>query len=198
MPALGGGPTLDTRLGWVIMESPSAIWFAVVYLWGTRGYPSHRGNKDKRIPVTVVLSGDFYNMINAYINARYLSQFGDYSGDDPFVRPSFYAGVALFVFGLSMNIHSDLVLINLRKPGDSAYKIPYGGLFKYVSSPNYLSELLEWMGWTLLSQSPAGLSFAVYTAANLVPRALSNHLWYQEKFRGEYPTKRKAFLPFLW
>lgn len=157
-----------------------------------------RTSKDKRIPVTVVLSGDFYNMINAYINARYLSQFGDYSGDDPFVRPSFYAGVALFVFGLSMNIHSDLVLINLRKPGDSAYKIPYGGLFKYVSSPNYLSELLEWMGWTLLSQSPAGLSFAVYTAANLVPRALSNHLWYQEKFRGEYPTKRKAFLPFLW
>ncbi|KAG3112659.1 hypothetical protein PI124_g9269 [Phytophthora idaei] len=26
----GWGPTVNTRLGWVIMESPSAIWFAVV------------------------------------------------------------------------------------------------------------------------------------------------------------------------
>ncbi|ETL94307.1 hypothetical protein F441_08001 [Phytophthora nicotianae CJ01A1] len=217
----GWGPTVNTRLGWVIMESPSAIWFAVVYLWGNHRlaltpliaaslwechylYRSYvypfliRTHKDKRMPLTVMLSGDFYNIINAYINARYLSEFGDYSGDDPFSRPSFYAGVALFVFGLSMNIYSDQILINLRKPGESEYKIPYGGLFEYVSSPNYFSELLEWTGWTLLSQSPAGLSFAVYTATNLVPRALSNHRWYQDKFRGEYPTNRKAILPFLW
>ncbi|ETK87725.1 hypothetical protein L915_07861 [Phytophthora nicotianae] len=217
----GWGPTVNTRLGWVIMESPSAIWFAVVYLWGNHRlaltpliaaslwechylYRSYvypfliRTHKDKRMPLTVMLSGDFYNIINAYINARYLSEFGDYSGDDPFSRPSFYAGVALFVFGLSMNIYSDQILINLRKPEESEYKIPYGGLFEYVSSPNYFSELLEWTGWTLLSQSPAGLSFAVYTATNLVPRALSNHRWYQDKFRGEYPTNRKAILPFLW
>ncbi|KAE9040095.1 hypothetical protein PR003_g5094 [Phytophthora rubi] len=216
----GWGPTVNTRLGWVLMESPSAIWFAIVYSWGEHRsettpliaaslwgchyvYRSYvypfliRTNKDKRMPLTVMLSGDFYNMINAYINARYLSQFGDYSGDDAFARPSFYAGVALFGFGLSMNIYSDQVLINLRKPGESGYKIPYGGLFEYVSSPNYLSELLEWTGWTLLSQSPAGLSFAVYTATNLVPRAMSNHRWYQDKFREEYPANRQAIIPFL-
>ncbi|KAF1795681.1 Elongation factor Tu-type domain [Phytophthora cactorum] len=153
------------RPGWG--PTPIAIWFAVVYLWGDHRfamtpliaaslwgchyvYRSYvypfliRTNKDKRMPLTVMLSGDFYNMINAYINARYLSQFGDYSRDDPFTRPSFYAGVALFVFGLSMNIYSDQVLINLRKPGESEYKIPYGGLFEYVSSPNYFSELMEW------------------------------------------------------
>jgi 3-oxo-5-alpha-steroid 4-dehydrogenase 1 len=216
----GWGPTVNTRLGWILMESPSAIWFAIVYfsgehcfettpliaawLWGCHyAYRAYvypfliRSSPEKRMPLTVMLSGDFYNTINAYINARYLSQFGDYSGDDAFARPSFYVGLALFVLGLSMNIYSDQVLINLRKPGESGYKIPHGGLFEYVSSPNYLSELLEWTGWTLLSQSPAGLLFAVYTATNLVPRALSNHRWYQDKFREEYPASRKAIVPFL-
>ncbi|OWZ14194.1 3-oxo-5-alpha-steroid 4-dehydrogenase [Phytophthora megakarya] len=217
----GWGPTVNTRLGWVMMESPSAIWFAVVYSWGDHRFETTpvtaaslwechylyrsyiypfviRTSKDKQMPLTVMLSGDFYNVMNAYINARYLSQFGDYSDDDMFARPSFYAGVALFVFGLSMNMHSDQVLINLRTPGESGYKIPHGGLFEYVSSPNYFCELLEWTGWALLSQSPAGLSFAVYTAMNLVPRALSNHRWYQDKFREEYPSNRKAIFPFLW
>jgi 3-oxo-5-alpha-steroid 4-dehydrogenase 1 len=216
----GWGPTVNTRLGWILMESPSAIWFAIVYFWGEHCFETTpliaawlwgchyayrayvypfliRSSPEKRMPLTVMLSGDFYNTINAYINARYLSQFGDYSGDDAFARPSFYVGLALFVLGLSMNIYSDQVLINLRKPGESGYKIPHGGLFEYVSSPNYLSELLEWTGWTLLSQSPAGLSFAVYTATNLVPRALSNHRWYQDKFREEYPASRKAIVPFL-
>ncbi|GMF16302.1 unnamed protein product [Phytophthora lilii] len=204
----GWGPTVNTRLGWVLMESPSAVWFALVYSWGEHRFKTTpiiaaslwgyhytyrsyiypfliRTSKDKGMPLTVMLSGDFYNMINAYINARYLSQFGDYSGDVALARPSFYAGLALFVFGLSMNIYSDQVLINLRKPGESGYKIPHGGLFEYVSSPNYFSELLEWAGWTLVSQSPAGLSFLVYTATNLVPRALSNHRWYQDKFRED-------------
>ncbi|KAG1691994.1 hypothetical protein DVH05_025972 [Phytophthora capsici] len=217
----GWGPTVNTRLGWVLMESPSAIWFAAVYSWGDNRFETTpviaaslwvchyvyrsyiypfliRTSKHKRMPLTVVLSGDFYNMINAYINARYLSQFGDYSEDTPFTRPSFYVGAALFAFGLSMNVYSDWILINLRKPGESGYKIPHGGLFEYLSSPNYFSELLEWTGWTLLSQSPAGLSFTVYTATNLVPRALSNHRWYQDKFREEYPANRKVILPFLW
>uniref|UniRef100_H3H5A8 3-oxo-5-alpha-steroid 4-dehydrogenase C-terminal domain-containing protein n=1 Tax=Phytophthora ramorum TaxID=164328 RepID=H3H5A8_PHYRM len=219
----GWGLTVNTRLGWVLMESPSAVWFAIVYSWGEHRlettpliaaslwechyvYRSYvypfliRTNKDKGMPLTVMLSGDFYNMINAYVNARYLSQFGDYryNEDEMLARPSFYAGIALFVFGLSMNIYSDQVLINLRKSGESGYKIPHGGLFEYVSSPNYLSELLEWAGWAMLTQSPAGLSFVVYTATNLVPRALSNHRWYQDKFREEYPASRRAIIPFLW
>jgi 3-oxo-5-alpha-steroid 4-dehydrogenase 1 len=44
--------------------------------------------------------------------------------------------------------------------------------------------------------SLAGLSFALWTFANLVPRALSNHRWYKEQF-PDYPKNRKAILPFL-
>jgi hypothetical protein len=37
----------------------------------------------------------------------------------------------------------------------------------------------------------------VWTAANLVPRAVANHRWYREKF-SEYPARRKALIPLLF
>ncbi|TYZ58997.1 hypothetical protein PybrP1_002149 [[Pythium] brassicae (nom. inval.)] len=217
----GWGPTLNTRLGWVLMEMPSALGFALVFalgdhcteatplaaaaLWCTHYfyrtfvYPFLiRTSKAKRMPLTVVLAGDFYNTINAYVNARYLSQFGDYAGDDPFARPSFYVGTLVFVVGLAVNIHSDQVVIHLRKPGETGYAIPRGGMFALVSAPNYFGELLEWCGWSVLSGSPAGWSFAFYSATNLVPRAVSNHQWYLEKFKETYPKHRKAVIPWLW
>ena len=41
-----------------------------------------------------------------------------------------------------------------------------------------------------------GLAFALYTAANVGPRALANHRWYHEKF-DDYPKHRKALVPFV-
>ena len=84
----------------------------------------------------------------------------------------------------------------LRAPGESGYKIPSGGLFRFVSCPNYLGEILEWSGFALATWSVAGLSFAAFTLANLLPRALSNHRWYQKTF-PEYPEDRRALVPFL-
>lgn len=217
----GWGPSVNTRLGWVLMESPSVIWFALVYSWGDErwaatpvvaaalwlchyGYRAGvypfliRASRDKPMPLTVVLAGDAYNMVNAYVNARHLSQFGDYRGDDPLGRPSFYVGAALFLLGLAVNVHSDQILICLRGPGETGYKIPRGGMFELVTSPNYLGEIVEWAGWSLLTQSPAGWSFAVYSATNLVPRAIANHRWYLDKFRDAYPRRRRAIVPFLW
>ena len=39
-----------------------------------------------------------------------------------------------------------------------------------------------------------GLAFCVFTAANLIPRALSNHRWYRENF-PDYPANRRALIP---
>ena len=57
-------------------------------------------------------------------------------------------------------------------------------------------EILQWFGFALASWSLAGLAFALYTAANLVPRALASHAWYRQQFQ-EYPESRKAVIPFL-
>jgi protein-S-isoprenylcysteine O-methyltransferase Ste14 len=91
---------------------------------------------------------------------------------------------------------SDRALRALRAPGESGYAIPRGGAFEWVSCPNYLGELLEWFGWAIATWSIAGLAFALYTAANLGPRALAHHAWYRERFPG-YPPRRRALIPFV-
>ena len=79
----------------------------------------------------------------------------------------------------------------------SNYKIPRGGWFERVSAANYFGEVVAWSGFALASWSLAGLSFAAFTAGNLVPRAYWHHQWYQKKFTN-YPKQRKAIIPFLF
>ena len=113
------------------------------------------------------------------------------------MRPQFIIGLLIFFTGMIINVYSDNILFLLRKDGNTKYKIPYGGLFKWVSSPNYFGEILEWIGWALATWSLAGLSFAIWAIANLAPRSYSNHLWYKEKF-PDYPKDRKILIPKIW
>jgi protein-S-isoprenylcysteine O-methyltransferase Ste14 len=70
-------------------------------------------------------------------------------------------------------------------------------MYRWVSCPNYLGEIIEWLGWAIATWSLPGLAFAVWVAANLIPRARAHHAWYQEHF-SEYPPGRKALLPHVW
>lgn len=78
----------------------------------------------------------------------------------------------------------------------SHYKIPYGGMFRFVSCPNYTGEALVWCGWALLTWSLAGVSFAWFTITFLFPRARAQHQWYKATF-PDYPKDRKAVVPFI-
>ena len=145
------------------------------------------------MPAVAAASGFAFNMVNAYINARWITELGQYDlqwlGD-----PRFLAGLFVFAAGFALNLHSDNTLLKLRKPGETGYSIPRGGGFRHVSCPNYLGEMMEWAGWALATWSLAGLAFFLFTAANLVPRALSHHRWYRERFE-DYPPRRKAIIP---
>jgi hypothetical protein len=57
-----------------------------------------------------------------------------------------------------------------------------------------MGEIIEWCGWALATWTFAGAAFAFFTIANLLPRALSHHRWYREKF-PDYPRERKAIIP---
>ena len=50
------------------------------------------------IPLVVPLLGITFNTLNAYINARWLTHFGDY-GPEWLYDPRFLIGLALFVAG---------------------------------------------------------------------------------------------------
>ena len=214
------GPQLNAKLGWVIMECVSPILFFVYYITSPQTsnttaivflffwelhyiqrsfvYPFLiRGNK--RMPIVIVLMGLIFNGINSYLQGRFLFVIKVPYPSSWLSSPVFLLGTVIFLVGFSINLQSDYILRHLRSTGDSGdngYKIPHGGLFRYISCPNYFGEILEWIGWAFLTWSIAGLVFAFWTMANLIPRALSHHKWYHERF-SEYPSERKAIIPFF-
>ncbi len=211
----GWGPHISNRIGWVVMELPATVLFALVYFSGEASqqwvplvflamwqahylhrtiiFPFRTRTGGKTIPIAVVSAGFFFNAVNAYINARFVSSIGEYS-TDWLTDPRFLAGLTVFAAGMALNIRSDNILLRLRRSGDSGYAIPRRGAYRYVSCPNYLGEIIEWAGWALATWSLAGFAFFLYTAANLAPRALSHHRWYQARF-PDYPHNRKALIP---
>jgi protein-S-isoprenylcysteine O-methyltransferase Ste14 len=213
------GPQIDTRLAWVLMESPASLVFAYFFFTGEHPfapvplmlfalwqlhyfhraflYPFHLAvRRGSGTTLATVLMGAAYCTANGYLNGSYTSTYGTHLDTAWLGDPRFAIGVGVFAFGYVLNKQSDAILRRLRQPGETGYKIPYGGGYRWVSSPNYLGELLTWIGFAIASWSPAALSFVVMTAANLVPRALSNHRWYLREF-ADYPRGRKAIVPYL-
>ncbi len=214
----GWGPEISQRLAWVLMELPAcALWIgifamgthaweiaplALLVIWQTHYvnrtfvFPFRIKAEGKKTPVSIVLTAVVFNSLNAYVNARWVSEYGSYAASWLYdVR--FLIGASVFVAGFAINQHADWVLMNLRKPGETGYKIPQGGLYARITCPNYFGEILEWTGWAIATWSLAGLAFALYTIANLAPRARDHHRWYQEKF-ADYPKERRALIPFVW
>jgi 3-oxo-5-alpha-steroid 4-dehydrogenase 1 len=212
----GFGPSVNGRLGWVLMEATAAIvppatfalagapsgplpWiflalWEVHYLYRAFIYPFRRPTAGQ-LPALVVGSGMLFNLINGWLNGRWLSHFAPPMGLGWLASPRFLGGLVLFLAGWAINQHSDQVLIDLRARGQG-YAIPQRGLHRLVASPNYLGELIEWCGYALLTWSPAAAVFVLWTAANLVPRALANLRWYRTTF-PDYPRGRRALVPYL-
>lgn len=211
----GWGPTVPARAGWLLMETPAAVLFAVFWATGENRaglvpvlllvmwechycyrafwYPFLLRGRT-RMPVLVVLLAIGFNTLNAWVNGRWITAYGSYPLSW-LADPRFIVGAALFVLGLSVHVRADRTLRALRN-GGAGYRIPQGGPYRWVSCPNYLGEIVEWSGWALAAWSPAGAAFAAYTVANLAPRALDHHKWYRDTF-PDYPPARRALVPYL-
>ena len=140
--------------------------------------------------------GFVFNVINGFAVAYGLGHSGSHFTADWLYGPRFIIGVVLMGTGFSICYQSDRILRGLRRPGETGYKIPYGGFYRWVSCPNYLGEIIEWTGFAIATWNLPGLAFMLFTTANLFPRAFSHHRWYLKKF-PDYPRDRKAILPFV-
>jgi len=215
----GWGPRIKTKLSWIIMESPAVLLFIVFYFLGENAYNpvsiifmiiwlTHYIQRTfiypfliktvykKDTPILIALMAITFNTINAYLNASYITDKDIVYTIDWLFDIRFILGLCLFVTGYIINRYSDAILINLRKNSEDKYYIPYGGLFKYVSCPNYLGEIIQWIGWALATWSSAGLCFAIFSISNLLPRAITHHRWYKGTFHN-YPINRKAIIPYI-
>ncbi|KAK4941838.1 hypothetical protein LTR10_018314 [Elasticomyces elasticus] len=128
-------------------------------------------------------------------------------------------GLAMFNEGLWSNIQAETTLHNLRRDAakrraksegkvevtyDKVYVIPPPeGYFKNILFPHYVWEWLEWTGYWILGgawglgwgyQSPA-LWFVIVEIATMLPRAVRQLGWYEEKFGKRAIAGRAAVIP---
>ncbi|CAO1629589.1 unnamed protein product [Sympodiomycopsis kandeliae] len=147
--------------------------------------------------------------------------------------PLAITSLLIWTAGLLSNMYHDEVLLDLRREphkrvtkamredkedksagyasnGQTKYGIPKGGLYKWTSFPNYLSEWSEWLAYSILTfslsrVSPAQLAsssscqvpftttvvlfllsppflFLLAEFSAMFPRALKGHEWYHDKF----------------
>ncbi len=213
------GPTIGARAGWLAMELPALCVIPLAALWGGFGitpyalillglwefhyvyrtlvFPFLIRDSGKRMPVAVVAMAVIFNSLNGYANGRSLAGGTPPLGAGAVSDLRFAAGLCAFACGFCIHVWADSRLRRLRRPGETGYSIPRGGLFEAVTCPNYFGEVLEWFGWALAAWSWAGAAFAFFTAANLVPRADAYRKWYRARF-PEYPRERKRIIPFVY
>jgi protein-S-isoprenylcysteine O-methyltransferase Ste14 len=112
-------------------------------------------------------------------------------------------GASLLVIGLLLLLAvvqgmCDYRLLKLRVPGERGYKIPVGFPFTYVSNPSYLLEIVIWILWGLTMPLDFGtIAIWLWLLPNVYARAEATHRWYQRTFKGQYPKRRTAILPFV-
>lgn len=215
----GWGSTIPAVSAWIGMEAVSLVLFTALFITAGRFtdpalwvfwlmfavhytnraviYPLRSRMAATTMPLSVMLMAMAFNTVNAGANG-----WGVFHGEHSYgaawlTDPRLVVGVVIFLGGMAINLRADAVLRGLRRPGETGYQIPFGGMYRFVSCPNYLGEIIEWVGFAVATWSLPALAFALWTIANLAPRARSHHRWYRENF-PDYPRDRRALVPFVW
>jgi len=169
----GWGPGVNMRFGWIVLELPAFVFmlwfywqgehkfemapvilfslFQIHYFHRSFIYPFQiRVKPGAKYRIILLLFGMMFNAANGALNGWFLSQLGTHLHSNSWLTDiRFIAGLILFVTGFALAKQSDAILRDLRKPGETGYKIPFGGMYRFVSCPNYLGEILQWTGFAL-------------------------------------------------
>lgn len=223
------GPAINNKAGWLVMECPvflvvlyfwakSPVRFEVPYLLFFLFFELHYFHRTfiapflmrgkSKMPLVIIFLSVTFNLLNGYLQGKFLFELAPQSDmyNQLYTMAwlkdwRFVAGTVIFFVGMAINWHSDYIIRHLRKPGDTKHYLPKGGLYNYVTSANYLGEIIEWMGWAMLTWSLAGFTFFWFTMSNLVPRANSIYYKYKAEFADEFAQHRpklKRILPFIY
>jgi hypothetical protein len=133
----GWGPTLPARAGWILMESPAVFVWLAVYFRGAQRFElvpllllamwqvhyvhrtlifPFRLRAERPVPLVIAALGFGFNSVNAWLNARHVSELGAYPPDWLWT-PWFAAGAGLFVVGLVTNLYADTVFAEPARAG---------------------------------------------------------------------------------
>lgn len=214
------GISLPNKIGWIIMECPAFL--MMLYLWYASSgklnpaiftffilfeihyfqrafvFPLLMKGKS-RMPIAITAMGVLFNVINAFLIGYDLFFLkSNFYTATWLSTPAFSIGCIIFFAGMAINLHADQVIRNLRPAGDTRHYLPQKGIYRYVTSGNYFGELVEWIGFAILTQSVAAWIFVLWTFANLAPRAYAIRQHYREEFGKEAVGKRKCLIPYIY
>lgn len=216
------GICINNKTAWALMEMPVFLLMMLLWAFSSRRwetaplvfllfFQSHYFRRaflfpfllkgKSRMPLSIMFMGITFNLCNAFAQGGWIFYFSpaDYYTSDWFTSPQFIIGTIIFYGGMLININSDQIIRNLRKPGDTNYYFPKGGMFKYVTSAHYFGEIIEWIGFAILTWSIPGLVFVIWTMANLVPRSNAIYNKYKLMFPEEMKSKKiKRIFPYIY
>jgi len=128
--------------------------------------------------VSVILISTLYMISAALLTATAL--FGMPEGVRPGQTQSL-VGVGVFAVGSLGNLYHHYLLAHLRKPGETGYKLPRGGMFGWICCPHYFFELVAWLGAAIVSAHATGWILLVCFTSYLGGRSGSTLAWYHAR-----------------
>ena len=164
------GPSMSFKWGWMIQEIVSPIIFSIFFLcsgvhdkgiawiffiiWNVHYFNRSvlfplRQKQTARCPVAIVLSAVFFNIINGFTNGYFLGYLAQYDFNYIYSL-QFIIGLIVLLLGVVINVKSDNILIGIKKKHND-YQIPNGFMYKYISCPNYFGEIIEWIGFYIMT-----------------------------------------------
>lgn len=210
------GSGMRAQWAWFLFELPALVTFPAIYLASGNlhlagnialglwlAHYVHRSliwcwlvpRRDATVSWSMTTSSIGFNLINGGLLGWFMGYAAHYP-EQWLTDPRFVVGVGLFVAGAGLNLWADYRLRYLRLKAADGRVIPSGAPFTFTCCPNLAGEIMEWIGFALLTWSLPGLAFALWTIANLVPRAMWRRDWYRRNF-DDFPERRAALVPGL-
>jgi len=106
--------------------------------------------------------------------------------------------VILFFVAWRKQFESHKIFAELKTKMAHNHSIPHGGWFQYVSCPHYFAEILIYLSLAIIlgTNHQTGWLVFVWVLTNQIIAGLMSHWWYQKTFPN-YPTRRKAVIPYV-
>jgi len=110
-----------------------------------------------------------------------------------------YLGFPWFCCFMTLNFICHMRLKYMRPKGTNAFVIPHGGLFEYITCPNYFCEIMTWFGFNILTGfTPAGVAFNIVGAWQMYQWATQRRDKFRKMFGKQWPENRYVLFPFIY
>lgn len=148
---------------------------------------------------TMPLPNIFRNCAHYWILSGFLIAYTTYGPRAKAAGPTngwlAYPGLLLFAIGELANFSAHIILRNLRSSNGTERGIPKGLGFDMVTCPNYLYEVISWIGIWMVNRSVSTGIFLAVAGAIMAIWAKQKERKYRKEFGDKYKRKPSVMLP---